>query len=212
MNNNNNDIMREAELNSERKYSRKDAVWRLLKTIPTEGAREGTRETPARVAKMYDEIFAGYEMDPKEILSKTFATEVDCGAGSDIFQNGIVAVKEIPFYSSCEHHMVPFFGKAYIAYIPKDRVVGLSKLARLTDCFAKRLQIQERMTNQIANALVESLDPQGVMVVLQAEHLCMSMRGIRKPGTLTTTSAVRGVFAEKKEARDECLAIFGFGR
>lgn len=200
------------EVIENRMSERADAVWKLLKTIPTEGSRDGTKETPDRVARMYDEIFAGYEEDPNEILGKTFATEVDTGEAGDIFANGIVAVKEIPFYSSCEHHMVPFFGKAYIAYIPKDRVVGISKLARLTDCFAKRLQIQERLTNQIANAIVENLDPQGVMVVLQAEHLCMSMRGIRKPGTLTTTSAVRGVFAEKKEARDECLAIFGFGR
>ena len=195
---------------------RREAVDKLLHTIPTEGDREGTKETPERVAKMYDEIFAGYNEDYKEILSKTFATEVDRRDSEDVigdvFANGIVAVKEIPFYSCCEHHMVPFFGKAYIAYIPEERVVGLSKLARLTDCFAKRLQIQERLTNQIANALVECLDPLGVMVVLQAEHLCMSMRGIRKPGAITTTSAVRGVFAVKKDARDECLALFGVGR
>lgn len=200
------------KLIEDRLSERAEAVYKLLKTIPTEGLREGTIDTPDRVAKMYDEIFAGYGEDPNEILGKTFATEVDTGEAGDIFANGIVAVKEIPFYSSCEHHMVPFFGKAHIAYIPKDRVVGISKLARLTDCFAKRLQIQERLTNQIANAIVDNLDPQGVMVVLQAEHLCMSMRGIRKPGTLTTTSAVRGVFAEKKEARDECMAIFGLRR
>lgn len=195
-----------------RRSARREAVQQLLNSIPTEGAREGTVETPERVAKMYDEIFAGYDEDPNEILGKTFATEVDTGDAGDIFSNGIVAVKDIPFYSSCEHHMVPFFGKVHIAYIPKDRVVGLSKLARLTDCFAKRLQIQERLTNQLANAIVTNLDPQGVMVVIQAEHLCMSMRGIRKPGSITLTSAVRGVFAEKKEARDECMAIFGLRR
>lgn len=195
-----------------RMEARQVAVQNLLNSIPGETDREGLQETPHRVAKMYEETMAGYLEDPMEILNKTFATEVDCGAGDDIFQNGIVAVKDIPFYSQCEHHMVPFFGTASIAYIPKGRVVGLSKLARLTDCFAKRLQIQERMTNQIANALVEALDPQGVMVVIQAEHLCMAMRGIKKPGTLTATSAVRGVFAEKKEARDECLTIFGLRR
>lgn len=196
--------------------TRLDAVEQLIRTIPTEGSREGTAETPKRVAKMYNEIFAGYSESPAEILSKTFATDVEGDDDADerdydIYQNGIVAVSDIPFYSSCEHHMVPFFGKAHIAYIPRDRVVGLSKLARLTDCFAKRLQIQERLTRQIANAIEDNLDPLGVMVVIQAEHMCMAMRGIRKPGSLTTTSAVRGVFENDAAARAECLTILGLG-
>ncbi|WP_301003236.1 GTP cyclohydrolase I FolE [uncultured Duncaniella sp.] len=188
---------------------RADAVRSLLASIPGEQVdREGLQETPMRVAKMYEEIFGGYSMYPKEILSKTFDVgdpEIDESMG---YKNGIVAVKEIPFYSHCEHHMVPFVGHAWVAYIPEKRVVGLSKIARLVECFARRLQIQERMTAQIADAIDEYLDPQGVMVVVQAEHLCMAMRGVKKPGTITATSAVRGVFTDM-DTRQECLSILG---
>lgn len=190
---------------------RKRAISALLSTIPGEDPkREGLLETPDRVARMYDEIFGGYEMDPGVILSKTFAVdkvkEVEAG---DIYQNGIVVVKDIPFYSHCEHHMVPFIGKVWVAYIPKERVVGLSKIARVVECFARRLQIQERMTTQIADVMEEVLQPLGVMVVIEAEHLCMAMRGVKKPGTNTVTSAVRGVFVDNASAREECMGLFG---
>ena len=185
------------------------AVYQLLSTIPHEDPeREGLLDTPYRVAKMYNEIFGGYEMDPLEILNKTFTVD-DEDDGAGLYQQGIVVVKDIPFYSHCEHHMVPFIGKVWVAYIPTKKVVGLSKIARLVECYARRLQIQERMTTQIADALVEALHPLGVMVVIEAEHLCMAMRGVKKPGTNTVTSAVRGVFAEDGAARAECMSLFG---
>ena len=191
---------------------RETAIAILLKSIPGEDAsREGLVETPHRVAMMYEEIFGGYEMDPADILSKTFdsgkmhdeLSEEDI----DIYTNGIVIVKDIPFYSHCEHHMVPFFGHVHIAYVPGQRVVGLSKLARLVECFARRLQIQERLTNQIADSINEILQPNGVMVIVQAEHLCMAMRGIKKPGSNTVTSSVSGVFASNGDARAEVLSL-----
>lgn len=189
------------------------AIRELLESIPGEDSnREGLDDTPLRVARMYEEVFAGYEMRPEQILSATFESEEPLAAvEEDIYRQGIIAVKDIPFYSHCEHHMVPFFGHAHIAYIPNDRVVGLSKLARLTECFARRLQIQERMTTQIADAIDSIMQPQGVMVVIQAEHLCMAMRGVQRPGTLTVTSAVRGVF-KGDAARSECLDILGLRR
>lgn len=194
----------------DRMKQRHSAIFQLLQTIPNEDPlREGLLDTPDRVARMYEEIFGGYEMNPDEILNKTFMSDED--ASEDIYRNGIVAVKEIPFYSHCEHHMVPFIGHVWIAYIPKQRVVGLSKLARLVECYARRLQIQERMTTQIADAIERVLDPQGVMVVVQAEHLCMAMRGVKKPGTKTATSAVRGVFVQDA-ARAECLDLLGLGK
>lgn len=184
---------------------RMDAIKMLLSTIPgeqglgTSELREGLRDTPKRVAKMYDEIFGGYGQDPVDILKATFDEEN---------HHEMVIVKDIPFYSHCEHHMVPFFGHAHIAYIPDGTVVGLSKLARLVDCYAKRLQIQERLTTQIAETIENVLHPMGVMVVIQAEHLCMSMRGVKKPGSNTITSAVRGVFADNNNtARAEFLSL-----
>ncbi len=194
-----------------KKAMRKEAVKMLLDSIPGEDAkREGLLETPDRVARMYDEIFGGYSMDPKVVLNKTFTVDkAEQVRAGDIYQNGIVVVKDISFYSHCEHHMVPFIGKAWVAYIPTDKVVGLSKIARVVEGFARRLQIQERMTTQIADALEEVLQPQGVMVVVEAEHLCMAMRGVKKPGTNTVTSSVRGVFAENPVAREECMALFG---
>lgn len=190
---------------------RMQAVNLLLASIPKENPdREGLVETPMRVAKMYEEIFAGYNMDPAEILSKTFeagAMHDSDEPTNDIYSNGIVLVKDIPFYSHCEHHMVPFFGHAHVAYIAHDRVVGLSKIARLVECYARRLQIQERMTNQIMDDINTYLNPRGVMVVIQAEHLCMAMRGIKKPGANTITSAVSGVFATNTSARAEVLNL-----
>lgn len=184
--------------------TRMKAAKELLASFPAAAMGDGVKqETPKRVAKMWDELLAGYEQDPKEILSKTF--EVD--AGGDVNGNGIVIVKDIPLFSQCEHHLVPFYGKVHIAYIPRNRVVGLSKFARLVECFGRRLQVQERLTKQIMDAIVDALDPIGVMVVIKAEHMCMTMRGIQKPGTQTVTSRVHGVFFDKPEARQEALDL-----
>lgn len=192
---------------------REDAVRALLGTIPGEDPnREGLLETPHRVAMMYEELFGGYEMDPHQILSKTFDKGFDDEDESpgDVF-NGIVIVRDIQFYSQCEHHMVPFMGKVHVAYIPKARVVGLSKIARLVECFARRLQIQEKMTRQIADAIKNELDAQGVMVVVQAHHLCMESRGAKKRAE-TVTSSVYGTFAENNIAREEALALLEIRR
>lgn len=177
----------------------------LLKTFP-KAALEGdsvTTDTPSRVAKMWDELLSGYDKDPKEILSKTFDVEVQ---GEDNV-NGIVVVKDIPFYSQCEHHLVPFYGTCSIAYIPRKRVVGLSKFARLVECYARRLQVQERMTKQIIDDINKYLEPIGVAVIITAEHMCMTMRGIQKPGTKTTTSRVSGVFYSDAKARAEVMGL-----
>ncbi|MFG6355376.1 MAG: GTP cyclohydrolase I FolE [Acetatifactor sp.] len=158
----------------------------LLEGIGEDVSREGLTDTPDRVARMYEEIFCGMEEDAGEHLSKVFAAE----------NEGVVLEKDIVFYSTCEHHMMPFFGRAHIAYLPQGKVVGLSKLARTVEVYARRLQIQERMTGQIADAVMEHLKPRGVMVILEAEHMCMTMRGIKKPGTGTVTVAVRGAFED----------------
>lgn len=160
------------------------AVRLLLEGIGEDPKREGLRETPERIARMYEEIYAGMEEDAREHLSKTFTVE----------NNELVVEKDITFYSTCEHHLLPFYGKAHIAYIPDGRVVGLSKLARTVEVFARRLQIQEQLTAQIAGALMEQLKPKGVMVMLEAEHMCMTMRGIKKPGSKTTSIVTRGAF------------------
>jgi GTP cyclohydrolase I len=190
---------------------REIAIRLLLNSIPGEDAsREGLLDTPHRVAMMYEEIFGGYEMDPKEILDKTFDAgkmHDELADDVDIYANGLVIVKDIPFFSHCEHHMVPFVGKVHIAYVPGKRVVGLSKLARLVECFARRLQIQERLTNQIADTINEVLAPAGVMVIVQAEHLCMTMRGVKKPGAKTITSSVSGIFTTNGDARAEVLSL-----
>jgi len=165
----------------------KHAVRLILEAVGEDPEREGLRETPRRVADMYEEIFAGLQKDPGEPLSVVFKED----------HEEMIIVKDIPFYSMCEHHLLPFFGQAHLAYIPRNgRITGLSKLARLVDLAAKRPQVQERLTVQVAELLMERLNPQGVLVVVEAEHLCMSMRGIKKPGTRTVTSAVRGVFEE----------------
>ncbi|UJP40902.1 GTP cyclohydrolase I FolE [Cellulomonas palmilytica] len=160
------------------------AIRELLLAVGEDPDREGLRETPARVARAYREIFAGLRMAPEDVLTTTF----------DLGHEEMVLVKDIEVYSTCEHHLVPFHGVAHVGYIPGEdgRITGLSKLARLVDVYARRPQVQERLTSQVADALVEQLKPRGVIVVIECEHLCMSMRGVRKPGSRTVTSAVRG--------------------
>ena len=184
----------------EQKQKRIDAVMQLLETIPYEQVtREGLLDTPKRVAKMYNEIFSGYESDPVSVLGTTFKQEN---------HQEMVLLRDIPFYSHCEHHMVPFFGTVHIAYIPNGDIVGISKLARLVEVFARRLQVQERLTSQIADTIEQVLNPLGVAVVITAEHLCMTMRGVQKPGSKTTTSAMRGVFRDNaNNAREELLLL-----
>jgi GTP cyclohydrolase IA len=177
------------------------AVREILEAVGEDPDRDGLVRTPERVAKMYGEVLAGLHEDPAEHLSVTFE------AG----HNEMVMVKDIPIYSLCEHHLVPFHGHAHIAYIPgaDGRITGLSKLARVVDGFARRPQVQERLTTQVADALAEALDPRGVLVVIEAEHLCMGMRGVRKPGAITVTSAVRGIFKENASTRAEAMGLIG---
>jgi GTP cyclohydrolase I len=176
-----------------------NAVREILGAIGEDPRRDGLLDTPARVARMYGEICSGLREEPADHLDKTFQVEHD----------EIIVVRDISFYSICEHHLIPFFGKAHVAYLPeKDgRITGLSKLARLVDGFARRPQVQERLTGQIANAIDEKLSPRGAAVVLEAEHLCMSMRGIRKPGARTVTSSMRGIFRSNPASREEVLNL-----
>ena len=167
----------------------KEAVRLLLEGIGEDVNREGLKETPDRIARMYEEIYGGMDESAKDHLSKVFSVE----------HNEMVVEKDIVFYSTCEHHFMPFFGKAHVAYIPNGKVVGLSKLARTVEVFAKRPQIQEQLTEQIADALMEYLKPQGAIVMMEAEHMCMTMRGIKKTGSKTVTFSMKGVF-EKDEA------------
>ena len=172
----------------------------ILEGIGEDPDREGLQKTPARVARMYEEVFAGMTEDPSVHFETLFYEH----------HQEMVLVKDIPFYSMCEHHLVPFFGRAHVAYIPSaetGKICGISKLARLVDCYAKRPQMQERMTSQIADTLVEQLQPQGVIVVIEAEHMCMTMRGVKKPGSQTLTSAVRGAFEKSQKTREEALSI-----
>lgn len=171
----------------------------ILEGIGEDPEREGLADTPHRVAAMCEEVFAGLDQDPAQHFVVTFNEG----------HQEMVLVKDIPLYSVCEHHLVPFLGKAHVAYIPgaDGRVCGLSKIARIVDVFAKRPQVQERLTSQIAETLVRQLDPTGVLVVIEAEHLCMSMRGVRKPGAVTTTSAVRGVFERSAATRAEAMSL-----
>ncbi|WP_277676382.1 GTP cyclohydrolase I FolE [Saccharopolyspora rectivirgula] len=175
------------------------AIRELLLAVGEDPDREGLQETPARVARAYRELFAGLHTNPDRVLDKTF----------DESHEELVLVREIPVYSTCEHHLLPFHGMAHIGYIPNDqgRVTGLSKLARLVDLYAKRPQVQERLTSQVADALVRRLQPRGVIVVIEAEHLCMGMRGVRKAGAITTTSAVRGIFRSSTSSRAEALSL-----
>lgn len=175
-----------------------EAVRLILEAVGEDPNREGVLDTPKRVAKMYEEVFSGLNQDPKEYFETIFSED----------HEELVLVKDIPFYSMCEHHLVPFYGKAHVAYIPKNgRVTGLSKLARAVDAVAKRPQLQERITSTVAEAMMEKLEPHGVMVVVEAEHMCMTMRGVKKPGSKTITSAVRGVFAEDARSRAEVLSL-----
>lgn len=175
----------------------KEAVKMIIEAIGENPDREGLIETPDRIARMYTEIFSGLEEHPSEYLKKTFTVN----------NNDMVIEKDITFYSMCEHHLLPFFGKASIAYIPNGRVAGLSKLARTVDVFAKRPQIQEKMTAEIADAVMENLDAKGVMVIIEAEHLCMTMRGIKKPGSKTLTVTARGIFNENIELKNEVYKL-----
>jgi GTP cyclohydrolase IA len=176
----------------------------ILEGIGEDLDRPGLADTPRRVARMYEEILAGMRENPGEVLTTVF----------DECHDEMVLERGIPLYSVCEHHALPFIGKAHVAYIPNPggQITGLSKLARLVDAYAKRLQVQERLTGQIADELVRRLDPRGVMVVIEAEHLCMSMRGVRKPGVMTVTSAVRGQFRRDLSTRMEAMNLMGLGR
>lgn len=177
------------------------AVREILEAVGDDPDRDGLLRTPARVAEMYAEVLSGLHEDPAAHLSVTFEANHD----------EMVMVKDIPLYSLCEHHLVPFHGHAHVAYIPgrDGRITGLSKLARLVDGFARRPQVQERLTTQVADALVDALEPRGVLVVIEAEHLCMGMRGVRKPGSITVTSAVRGIFKENAATRAEAMGLIG---
>lgn len=176
------------------------AVRSILEAIGEDPDREGLKDTPKRVAKMYEELFWGLNKDPKEYFETIFNEE----------HEELVLVKDIPFYSMCEHHLVPFYGHAHIAYLPKSgKVAGLSKLARAVEAVSKRPQLQERITAQVADTILETLDPKGVFVVLEAEHMCMTMRGVKKPGSKTVTMATRGLFKEDASLRREVLQMIG---
>ena len=168
------------------------AVRLLLEGIGEDTEREGLKETPARIARMYEELMAGMDEDAAVHLSKTFTSQ----------NTGIVLEKDITFYSMCEHHMLPFYGKAHVAYIPDGKVVGLSKLARTVEVFARRLQLQEQLTDQIADALMDELGAKGAMVMIEAEHMCMTMRGVKKPGSKTVTIVTRGAFADDEKLQN----------
>tara|TARA_B100001105_G_scaffold99373_1_gene79450 strand:+ start:694 stop:1305 length:612 start_codon:yes stop_codon:yes gene_type:complete len=179
------------------------AVVEILEAIGEDPQREGLLRTPERVANMYAEVFAGLREDPEHHLEVQFEAEHD----------EMVMVRDIPFYSMCEHHLLPFVGQAHVAYVPGEagKITGLSKLARLVEAYARRPQVQERLTSQVADKLMEVLEPRGALVVVEAEHHCMSMRGVRKPGSLTITSAVRGIFLSDA-TRAEALQLIGMGR
>lgn len=172
-------------------------VREMLRLIGEDPDREGLRDTPARVVRMFEEIYAGYSVDPRDVLGVTF----------DEQHEELVIVKDIVYYSQCEHHLAPFFGKAHIGYIPSGKIAGLSKLARLVEAVTRKLQVQERITSQIADIMEETLHPHGVMVVVEGEHLCMCARGVKKPGSKTITSAIRGEFRENAALRTEFLEL-----
>lgn len=174
------------------------AIHMIIEAIGEDPKREGLVDTPKRVAKMYADVFSGINEDPKSYMETFFSVDHD----------EMVLVKDISFYSMCEHHFLPFFGKVSVAYIPKNaKITGLSKLVRVVDSVSKQPQLQERLTSQIADAIMEALDPEGVAVVVDAEHMCMSMRGVKNPGTKTITSAVRGIFRSDAKTRSEVFAL-----
>ena len=177
------------------------AIRTIIEAIGEDPTREGLIETPRRVAEMYAELFEGLSQDPREVLQVAFETEK---------HQEMVILKDIPFYSMCEHHFLPFHGVAHIGYIPEGAIVGISKLARAVEILARRPQLQERLTGQIADAIMEAVRAQGVGVVVEAEHLCMTMRGIKKPGSIVVTSANRGLFRRKMATRQEFLTLIGY--
>jgi GTP cyclohydrolase I len=177
------------------------AVTMLLEAIGEDTQRDGLKDTPDRIARMYEEIFSGMGQDCHEILSKRFIVD----------NNEMVVERDITFYSMCEHHLMPFYGKAHVAYIPNGEVVGISKLARTVEVYARRPQIQERMTAEIADAIMKELNPKGVMVMLEAEHMCMTMRGVKKPGTKTVTLSKRGLFEKDDKLCDTFFRLVGEG-
>lgn len=180
------------------------AVREIIIAIGEDPDREGLLDTPKRIANMYEEIFSGLGEDPKKHLEIYFQEEK---------YEELVLVKDLPFYSMCEHHLVPFFGKVHVGYLPKDgKLTGLSKLARVVETISKRPQLQERLTANIADSILEKLEPYGVIVVIEAEHMCMTMRGVKKPGSKTITSVVRGVFANDLKSRAEVMSIINNGR
>jgi len=179
------------------------AIKSIIEAIGDDPERDGLKHTPRRVAAMYEEIFAGMKKNADDDLKVFFEKEHD----------EIILLKDIPLYSMCEHHIVPFIGRAHVAYIPSEnRITGLSKIARVVDTLSRRLQVQERLTTEIADGLMRRLKPKGVLVVIEAEHLCMSMRGIKKPGVVTITSAVRGIFRTSQKTRSEALSLIGHQR
>ena len=175
----------------------RDAVRRIIEAIGEDPTREGLLDTPRRIAEMYEELFTGLHEDPREVLSTSFQES----------HREMIILKNIPFYSLCEHHFLPFHGQAHVGYVPKGRIVGASKIARVVDILARRPQLQERLTGQVADAIAEGLSPDGVAVVIEAEHLCMTMRGVQKPGTTLITSAIRGAFRRRAVTRSEFLAL-----
>ena len=180
------------------RHEAEDAVRKLLQYLEDDAEREGLEETPKRVIDSFDEIFAGYKQKPSEVLASTFNAE-----GYD----GLVLLRDIEFYSTCEHHLQPFRGRAHIAYIPTDKIVGISKLARIVELHARRLQNQERITKSVVDDIVENLNPLGAGVIVEAKHGCMQCRGVSKQNAIMTTSAMRGVFFDKPEARSELMQL-----
>lgn len=178
------------------------AVGEILLAVGEDPKREGLVGTPRRVANMYAELLAGMHHDPKEHVTKVFHEDYD----------EIVLLRDVPFYSVCEHHMMPFIGKIHIAYLPDGKVLGVSKLARIVDCFARRLQVQERLTSQVADFLMDNLKPKGVAIVVEASHSCMTIRGIKKPGSVMVTSALRGIFIRDPKSRSEILSLMHVDR
>lgn len=185
------------ELVADNREQIEEHVRQILRLIGEDADREGLVDTPARVTRMYEEIFAGYAIDPREVLGVSF----------DEKHEELVIVKDIVYYSQCEHHMAPFFGKIHIGYIPSGKIAGLSKFARLVEAITRRLQVQERITSEIADILEEVLKPHGAMVVVEGEHLCMCARGVKKPGSKTITSAVRGIFRTDSALRSEFMSL-----
>ncbi|NAZ89676.1 GTP cyclohydrolase I FolE [Streptococcus pyogenes] len=191
-------LMKRERLMSINKEKAEAAIYQFLEAVGENPNREGLLDTPKRVAKMYAEMFLGLGKDPKEEFTAVFKEH----------HEDVVIVKDISFYSICEHHLVPFYGKAHIAYLPSDgRVTGLSKLARAVEVASKRPQLQERLTSQIADALVEALNPKGTLVMVEAEHMCMTMRGIKKPGSKTITTTARGLYKESRAERQEVISL-----